>query len=1306
MSANKHLSHESVRPPWSSSISFPPALPITARTREIANAIQDHQVIIVAGETGSGKTTQIPKICLSLGYGERGQIAHTQPRRIAARTVADRIAQELQTPLGQGVGYQVRFVDKSCDETRIKLMTDGVLLAEFQNDPLLRKYDVIIIDEAHERSLNIDFLLGLLKTIVEKRQELRVIITSATIDLEKFAHHFRIEQRPAPIIEVSGRTYPVELIYQEPKEPINLADQIFSSISEIIQNEAKGNSQAGGDILVFCVGEREIRDLAAALRRTNLPIAIVPLYSRLSVTEQNRAFQKAQQRKVILATNVAETSITVPGISYVIDPGLARISRYSFRSKVQRLPIEPISKASANQRMGRSGRMANGVCIRLYSQQDFEQRANFTPAEILRSNLASVVLKMLRLGIKDINKFPFIDRPDKRLLNDGFKLLQNFGALTQQNKLNKVGYQLSNLSVDPKYGRILIEANRIGCLRDALILVSGLSVQDPREYPSDNKQAATQAHQRLNHSKSDFFSYLHLWQAITDAKQQLSNSKFRAYCLENYWSIARIFEWRELFGQLQRQCRRTGWKLEPWGLIQLPVQRDAKTESGFSKRYENLHRALLAGTFDNVATKELDEQYLATRNRRVHIFPTSGQAKRKPKWLVAGDYIETSRLYALSVGEVQPSWIINATRALCSYQYSEPNYEKRTGRVKVNRKTVYSGLVLQNREQVDFAPINATEAREVFIQHALVAGAYEPRGKIASNAAAFVEHNRRLITKVENLETKTRRRNLLANDQSIYDFYAAHLPNEIVSRSALEKWLTQGNKHRLKFDENQFLPPSAGVQTGAQFPDQVDVLGKRIQLIYTFDPGNQSDGVTMVIPIGLLEPFPTDLGSWLVPGLLKEKCVALIKTLPKPIRKHFAPATNTVEQIFSRLKTNTGLLQAQLADTLYRTHGVKVSANDFDFEKLDAFYQMNYRVIDVDKSLVQESRNLHKLKTSYANAVQQSVHSSQAAERLALERDNLNCWNFGALTEAVDYQHQGMTVRAYPMLIESSDNTIALRITDNPLLARYHSHRGIIALAKKVISDTPNNQSIRYLRKELLSKNTRQKQAQQKATLNNLAEQLQKIASPKADYSVWKEPLINASLNDSCFSGVPLNIREQSQFEAAIKRSTKTLVPIATELETTLEIALEHQTRILTLANNIDATSISIDKAIEDIKAQVYHLFDPSFLSYTPLATLRQYPRYLRAIESRLEKIQFKTTPQKDIHALNDIQMAFKSKSADLTPANLPLDFVYLSYPAMAEFNLMLEEWRVSIFAQHLSTKFSVSEKRLRKYWSDNIEVL
>jgi len=1284
----------STKQPWQQKISFPDQLPVSARRDEIAKAIREHQVLILAGETGSGKTTQLPKICLSLGYGTNGLIGHTQPRRIAARTVANRIATELNTKLGEIVGYQVRFNDVCSEQTRIKLMTDGVLLAEFQRDRMLSRYDVIIIDEAHERSLNIDFLLGLLKPLCKQRPTLKIIITSATIDVEKFSNHFLLNGKPAPIIEVSGRTYPVETIYQpqEQADPI-LPELIAQTTAKIISNEAKGIYQTSGDILVFCAGEREIKETAQALRRAQLPIEVLPLYSRLSVREQNKVFQKAHHRKVVLATNVAETSITVPGIAYVIDPGLARISRYSFRSKVQRLPIEAVSQASANQRMGRCGRVANGVCVRLYSEDDFNSRAEFTPAEILRSNLASVILKMLRLGIRDINRFEFIDKPDSRLLNDGYKLLQELNAIDHQRRLTKIGRQMSDLPVDPRYARILITAQQQGCLRDALILISMLSIQDPRERPADKQQSADQKHRELQDPRSDFVTYLHLWQAINEQRAMLSNTKFKQYCVEHYWSIARIFEWRELYRQLGSICKHLGWKIEAWKTIKHPDKQKKPNNKPvkFDARYETVHRALLSGLVGNIATKELDETYSATRGRTVHLFPGSAQTKRKPKWLVAAEFLETSRVFAHTVAEIRPDWVINEARHLCKYSYSDPHYHAHSGTVKAQRKTLLHGLVLKDKESVNYSAINPNESHQLFIRQGLVEQGYKPTIK-----GGFFEHNQTLIRDIEKLESKTRRRNLLVTEQIIYEFYAERIPGDINSRRRFETWLKQDNDKGLRLDRDQLLTTQINDDEVAQFPDKIEVYGKAVSIIYKFNPGQAQDGVTIIVPVAVLAPFPDYLGSWLVPGLLREKCIALIKTLPKNIRRNFAPATDTIDKIFNALKaskeTSNITLEATLAEQLFRSRGVKVEASMFQTDKLDNYYKMNYRVIDVDGSLIDEDRDLARLKLRYANAVQISVHSDNAPERTQYERHNITEWNFGELTPTIEYQHQGMTVQAYPMLQKMEGGRISLLVSDQVDMAAYQTSEAIVCLARIYLVAGEQKQGYKYLRKELL-KNTNDKTS---TNLSSLAKQLKSV-SPKTSYkSEWLEELINAALRQSCFAQGTDSIRNATLFANALS-GAKNWVSVALELETALLNALRQRDLLLKTVNNYRVDSISIDETLEDVKAQIYRLFSPSFLRYTSLAELKQYPRYLRAIDARLEKLKFASQPSTDEVALAHFQSQFDKKITDFDG---DLGFVYHSQPTLRDFAILLEEWRVSLFAQHLRTQFPVSEKRLRKAWS------
>ena len=1211
-------------------------------------------------------------------------------------------------------------------------MTDGVLLAEFQRDRFLSRYEVIIIDEAHERSLNIDFLLGLLKPLCERRPDLKVIITSATIDLDKFSKHFTIKNKAAPIIEVSGRTYPVETFYQPPqKDNTDLSDLICDTTQQIIRNEARGLYKANGDILVFCAGEREIRDASLALNRSNLNVEILPLYSRLSISEQNKVFKPANKRKVVLATNVAETSITVPGIAYVIDPGLARISRYSFRSKIQRLPIEAVSQASANQRMGRCGRVANGVCIRLYSEEDFNSRAEFTSAEILRSNLASVILKMLRLGVKNINQFAFIDQPDKRLLNDGYKLLQELNAIDEERKLTKVGRQMSDLPVDPRYARILVSAEKLGCLQDALVLISALSIQDPRERPADKQQAADQAHRELAHQQSDFFSYLHLWQAINDQRSALSNTKFKQLCLERFWSIARVFEWRELYHQLSGLCKDLKWKLEPWKDISLAEfsanknnnvkqkKQIKKTKNNhFDHRYETIHRALLSGLLSNIATKDIDDAYTATRSRSIHLFPGSPQAKVKPKWLISAELIETSKLFAHTIAQIKPEWVIDSAAHLCKYNYNSPRYDNRTGSIKAQRKTLLYGLVLRDKERVNYGAINPTESRTLFIQQGLVEANYKPAKK--SN---FFDHNQTLIRDIEKIETKTRKRNLLINEQALYAFYDERIPPQINNRNSLELWLDKIcsdkkniNNELLKLNREQLLVNHVEPSDVAQFPDKIDVHGKSVSIVYKFNPGQAQDGVTMVVPISVLAPFPEHIGDWLVPGLLREKCIALIKTLPKHVRRNFAPAADAVDRVFENLVPSNSPLHRELATLLFKTRGIKVEHEQFALSKLDQYYLMNYRVIDVDGSLVDEDHDLARLKQRYADSVQESVHADHSPERNKFEQENITQWDFGELSEYIEYLHQGMTVRVYPSLTIEADESISLKVSDQQGIAEYQSSIGILQLAKHQLSSGNQRQAAKYLLKELMSaKKKKQESNKPNSKLNglsNLATQLKQVSIKSSNRNNWVNKIMLAGLHQSCFINLGVNvndIRNGESFKQALDKGSKNWVSSCIEIEQSLSNALDHRDQVLSELNAVQADTIEIDTAVEDMKAQLYRLFEPNILRYTPLKQLNQYIRYLRAIESRIEKLKFASKTINEEIVLQELQTQFEQKIDDLGDSKISSspDYVYHRYPALYDFSISLEEWRVSIFAQHLTTMQPVSEKRLRNAWQkieDNYE--
>lgn len=1289
-------------------LGYPEKLPISQRRDDIAKLLREHQVVIIAGETGSGKTTQLPKICIELGLAENGLIAHTQPRRIAARSVAERIAHETQVALGDEVGYQVRFKDVSSKKTCLKLMTDGVLLAEIQHDRLLRKYQTIIIDEAHERSLNIDFLLGLLKPICHKRPDLKLIITSATIDLQRFADHFSVDGKPAPILEVSGRTYPVDTVYKPLEEKQSEIPQaIATTVKEIIRDEAKGRFQTSGDILVFCAGERDIHEARDALNKLNLKIEILPLYSRLSVKEQNRVFQPTQRRKVVLATNVAETSITVPGIAYVIDPGLARVSRYSFRSKIQRLPIESISQASANQRKGRCGRVANGVCFRLYSEENFELRPEFTEAEILRSNLAAVLLKMKRLGIKNPENFDFIDKPDARLLNDGRKLLIELGAIESESRkdgkqkalrLTTIGRQMSDLPIDPRFARILVEANQCNCLLDAIVLISALSIQDPRERASDSSQAGQEFHRSLNHAHSDFFTFLILWQTLKNQKEQLSNSKFREYCLDSYLSIARVFEWRELVGQIQRHCRQLKWNINQWVDITEEHQEPKSSSNSHSPRYAQLHRVLLSGFLSNVLNRDINGELSGLRNKNVHLFPTSAIAKKKPRWILVAEFLETNRVYGINAAAIAPEWIIDSAKGQLKYRYSTPRYDIKSGLIKANRSTLYHGLVLRDRELINYTAIAPEECLDIFIQEALVSGKYQPIGK----RAEFVRHNRRQIKQVESLEAKTRRRNILISEEQLFDFYKSKLPNHVNSRRKLEQWLEQGNQDALKMSQADLVNGEFASNELSNFPNSLAVAGKKIKIKYQFNPGNVGDGVTTLVPVSVLAHFPESIGEWLVPGLLAEKCVAMIKTLPKPIRRNFAPAGDYVSKVLPQLNQynkEQDTLTSALADALFRSRGVKVSPNDFDIGKLEALYRMNYQVIDGEGRTLGHGQDLDQLKDDYSSLVKEAIMSSAGSDRNKFEKSDIQDWSFGDIPDSVQYKHAGMMVTAYACLKVHQSDRIDLVLSDNEETAQYYSHHGTIALAKKVLTKTSQKQSLKYLRRELFKPSSNHNNKKSSPGLSQLAAQLKSVPLTIADKDSWCEAIIDHALNQVCFEGKACRVKAKLEFDQGIGRA-KSWVQKATETEELMVKAFKQRDSLLNSMSKTPAPNIAKDELYEDIKSDLYRWLTPDMLTYSSTSDVRQLARYLKMCEMRLSRGPIAATDAQE--QLKYWQDRLNTHIRANTPNDYSEAFYKLTSPWSHQFQVFLDEWRVSIYAQQLKTMFPVSDKRAAALWKQH----
>jgi ATP-dependent helicase HrpA len=1231
-------------------VQWPESLPVVARREEIAELIEKHQVVVIAGETGSGKTTQLPKICLSLGRGIYGQIGHTQPRRIAARTVANRIAEELQQPLGESVGYQVRFTDHSTEHTHVKLMTDGILLAEIQRDPFLNKYDTLIIDEAHERSLNIDFLLGYLKTILPKRPDLKLIITSATIDLEKFSQHFD----DAPIIEVSGRTYPVEIHYRPTaNSDADLNEQVVAAVEELLHEE-KANSRRGGDILVFMSGEREIRECAKALRDAQIAqLEILPLYARLSLAEQAKVFHGHKGRRIVLATNVAETSITVPGIRYVIDPGTARVSRYSYRSKIQRLPIEPVSQASANQRAGRCGRVSAGVCVRLYEERDFAQRAEFTDAEILRTNLAAVILQMLQLRIGDIREFPFVDPPDPRLINDGYKLLQELQAVDDQGRVTKLGRALSRLPLDPRLSRMLLAGADNGCARELLIIVAALAVQDPRERPAEKRQAADEKHRQWQHEQSDFLSFVQLWDAFETQRQELSQNQLRKWCQKNFLSWLRMREWRDIHHQLRVACR------------DLEVK-----ENKEPAEYEAIHRAIVVGLLGNIGARDENKEFIGCRNRRFHIFPGSGQFKKPPRWVVSAQLLETSRLFAHTVAKIEPDWVLAASKHLVKRNYFEPHYDVRSGQVMAFEKVSLYGLVLVEKRRIPYGKLDPQIAREVFIRQALVEQRYRGKGR-------FYKHYTDLLKSLEELEAKSRRRDILVDDEVVYRFFDELVPADIVNLAGFEHWRKKAETSdpQLLFIPRELLMQQSADHVGeAQFPNELQAGGIVYPLRYHFEPGSVDDGVSIQVPVGALHQVPTARLSWLVPGILRDKCIALIKALPKQWRKYFVPVPAAVDKALPRLRADNTPLWQSLALELQRQTAQQLPEDAWESAEhsLEDFYHFNIQVLDESGKLLDQDRDLSLLQARYRDRVQQGLANAGDS----FERDDITSWDFGELPETHTLDQGGLKVRAYPALVEAKES-VSLKLLDNPAEARRLSRAGICRLALLHLPE-----KVKYLRKELLRGKELGLSAADLGRREEVADDILMAAAREVFWGDENWP------------------RSEAEFLSALEKEGD-LVGVAQEIGDLLVKALG---QLVPLRKQIkQQKNLAVAMAVGDIQQQLAGLFYRGVLFDTPLQWLRQYGRYLKAISVRLEKAALDPNRDRKLQVeYHKAAESFDNQIEKFSRSELA------SEPALVEYRWMLEEFRVSLFAQTLKTLMPISAKRLHKVWIeiDGMELL
>tara|TARA_B110000503_G_scaffold39815_1_gene65396 strand:+ start:3705 stop:7451 length:3747 start_codon:yes stop_codon:yes gene_type:complete len=1223
-------------------ITYPQELPIVASRDEIVRAITDHQVVIIAGETGSGKTTQLPKICLDIGRGRTQLIGHTQPRRLAARTVAGRIAQELGTTVGDLVGYQVRFTDQVTENTAIKLMTDGILLAEMQHDRLLRKYDTLIIDEAHERSLNIDFLLGYLKRILPRRPDLKLIVTSATIDLERFSRHFD----DAPIIEVSGRTFPVDTQYlgREGGEEDGVEAQIVSLVEDV----DAGRFGARGDILVFLPGERDIRELAKALRQAT-KLEILPLYARLSQAEQNRVFDRSGRKsgiRVVLATNVAETSLTVPGIRYVIDPGEARISRYSHRTKLQRLPIEPISQASADQRRGRCGRVGPGVCIRLYSEEDYLGRPTFTDPEIQRTNLAAVILQMLTLGLGDVEQFPFIDPPDSRMVRDGYKLLEELGAVSPAGKVTDVGARMARLPVDPRLARMVLAAAEYGCLQEILVITSALTAQDPRERPPQKQQQAHESHARFRHPRSDFMAWLSLWRYYDEQRQALSQNQLRKLMQREFLSFLRMREWRDIHTQLSIACRKQGLK----AAAILPEQED----------YQGIHTALLSGLLSNIAQHDEKREYLGSRNRKLQIFPGSSQARKSPKWLVAADIVETSRVFAREVGAIEPEWALGINPDLLKQHYYEPRWQSRRGQAVAYERISLYGLILVDKRVVHYGPLAREESRALMIREGLVAGNFRQYPK-------FLKHNRRLVKELEELESRTRRRDILVDEQALFKFYDERLPEDMVTAASLQSWLKRNldGERTLYMTREVLVARDPGEAVGEQFPNHLEWQDMRFKLSYQFEPGQETDGVSVTIPVALLNRTPRHLFDWLVPGLLREKCIQLVKGLPKEKRKQLVPVPDFVDQALQQLPPDDVDLLSSLARRLSLLGKIALDSNDWAQQKLDDYYRMNVRVVDAQGHLLGQGRDLVALVRRFRDDTRQSISASPQASPA---REGITRWDMGELPREWRFRQAGIDIVAYPALVDKVE-TVAIELCDYSSVARIRHRLGILRLLRLA-----GAQQVKFLRKQLLRGNE----------LNLM------LVTARLERSALVEDLIDAAY----LQGLPADGElpySETQFSALEQAGRGEVIGRANDLEATLLGAL----RVLADVRHKLAAleSGKWRDTREDIEAQLAFLWSELFQRDTPVEWLAQYPRYMKALLQRLERLAGQYP--KD-----------QKNTASLTALALPLLEVLKQRPGLlllseeaSSYRWMLEEFRVSLFAQNLGTRQAVSLKRLQEQW-------
>ncbi|RKN45494.1 ATP-dependent RNA helicase HrpA [Micromonospora endolithica] len=1272
-------------------ITYPAGLPVSERKDDLAAAIRDHQVVIVAGETGSGKTTQLPKICLELGRGVTGLIGHTQPRRLAARTVADRIAEELGTELGDVVGYKVRFADQVSDRSLVKLMTDGILLAELQTDRMLRQYDTLIIDEAHERSLNIDFILGYLRQLLPRRPDLKVIITSATIETDRFAKHFagpptqeHPDGVPAPVVEVSGRTYPVEVRYRplvevteddDSDDEENVRDQI-QAIGDAVQELA---AEGPGDILVFLSGEREIRDTADALaklvqsKRSLLGTEILPLYARLSAAEQHRVFAPHAGRRVVLATNVAETSLTVPGIKYVVDPGTARISRYSHRLKVQRLPIEAVSQASANQRKGRCGRTSDGICVRLYDEQDFASRPEFTDPEILRTNLASVILQMTAIGLGDIAAFPFIDPPDRRNIADGVNLLHELGALDPAEadpakRLTASGRRLAQLPVDPRLARMVLEGERNGCATEVIVIAAALSIQDPRERPADRQAQADQAHARFADAESDFVAYLNLWRYLREQQRALSSSAFRRMCKAEYLNYLRVREWQDIVSQL-RQVLRTpeggdGRRGRGGATEAAPDggRRDRGADLPEEIDTPKVHQSLLPGLLSHVGLKDAQKhEYLGARGAKFALFPGSALFRKPPRWVMASELVETSRLWGRVNGRVEPEWVEPLAQHLVKRSYSEPHWEKKQAAVLAYEKVTLYGVPLVTARKVNFGRIDPALSRELFIRHALVEGDWQTHH-------GFWQDNRRLLGEIEELESRARRRDILVDDETIFQFYDERIPADVVSGRHFDAWWKKARRERpdlLTFTRDLLVNAGRGGVDEADYPDRWSTEGVSLPLTYRFEPGTATDGVTVDIPLPLLNQVPAESFDWQVPGLREELVIALIRSLPKAIRRNFVPVPDYARAALAAMPAGEEPLLDALTRQLRRMTGVTVPRDAWDVPKLPAHLRVSFRVLDENDKPVAEGKDLPALQRQLKAEVRQVV----AAAAPDVARTGLTEWSIDDLPRTIEQVRAGYAVTAYPALVDEG-TTVGVKVFDSAAeqeAAHWAGTRRLLRL-----------------------------------TVPSPAKFLQGRLSNEAKLALSRNPHggVQELISDAAGAAIDRLIADAGgpAWDAdgfAVLRDK-----VRAELVDTVVEVMDRVRKVLAagyaVEQRLGATrNLAVVAALADIRAQLNGLVHKGFVTEAGYARLPDLLRYLTAIERRLDRLG--GNPARDKQQQDRIAVVQK-EYADLLAALPPSK---RQSAAVRQIRWMIEELRVNVFAQALGTPYPVSEQRIYRAMDD-----